>query len=88
MQGPDSPHTDSPPAEWRFEATFDGGETGCGELILDLRIRARSLPPNTLLHVVARDPGAPLELPSWCRMTGHALVAAEHPHYLVRTRNP
>lgn len=76
------------PAGWDVDATFDGGETGCGELILDLRIRARSLPPGTRLHVIANDPGAPIEMPAWCRMTGHALVAAAHPHYLVLTRNP
>ena len=76
----------SPPPGWEHDATFDGGETGCGELLLDLRNRARALPPGTRLLVIARDPGAPIEMPAWCRMTRHTLVAASHPHYLLTTR--
>ncbi len=51
-----------------------------------LRTRMLALPPGTLLEVTARDLGAPEDLPSWCRLTGHELVAAEHPVYLIRRR--
>jgi tRNA 2-thiouridine synthesizing protein A len=38
------------------------------------------------LRVRATDPAAPLDLPAWCRLTRHALVAADHPHYTIRRR--
>jgi TusA-related sulfurtransferase len=36
--------------------------------------------------VVAASPGAPMELPTWCRLTGHRLLEAAHPHYLIEKR--
>jgi len=42
--------------------------------------------PGEALEVIARDPGAPTDLPAWCRMTGHTLVAAEHPRYVIRKK--
>ena len=54
-------------------AVWDAGELGCGELVLDLRDRLRAA-PGKILRVVALDPGAPEDIPSWCRMTGHTLV--------------
>ncbi len=29
------------------------------------------LPPVTVVHVLANDPAAPLDLPAWCHLTGH-----------------
>jgi len=54
---------------------------GCGELIVLLRQRVRALAPGQILRVIARDPGAPEDLPAWSRLTGHRLVRAEHPVY-------
>jgi tRNA 2-thiouridine synthesizing protein A len=65
---------------------YDAGDMGCGELVMMLRIRMLELPPAGVLQVTARDPAAPLDLPAWCRMTGHHLVAADHPVYLIRRR--
>lgn len=62
-------------------ATWDAGDMGCGELIVLLRARVRALAPGEILRVVARDPGAPEDLPAWSRLTGHRLVRAEHPVY-------
>lgn len=69
-----------PDAEW------DAGDMGCGELVLELRGRVLALPARGVLRLVARDPGAPEDLPAWCRMTGHTLVRAEHPEYWIRRR--
>ena len=66
---------------------WDAGETGCGQLIVGLRNRIESLPPGALLEVIARDAGAPADLPAWCRMTGHTLVSAAHPVYVLQKRN-
>lgn len=66
-------------------AHFDGGETGCGELLLDLLLFTRRQPPASVIEVRALDPGAPLEIPAWCRLTGHALLSAAHPLYLIQS---
>jgi tRNA 2-thiouridine synthesizing protein A len=60
---------------------WDAGDMGCGELIVLLRARVRALAPGQILRLVARDPGAPEDLPAWSRLTGHPLVRAEHPVY-------
>ena len=44
------------------------------------------LAPGDTLEVIAQSPGAPSDLPSWCRMTGHTLVSAEHPVYVIQRR--
>jgi tRNA 2-thiouridine synthesizing protein A len=67
------------------ETHYDGGETGCGELLLDLLLFTKRQPPGTVIAVRALDPGAPLEIPAWCRLTGNELIEAAHPHYLLRT---
>ncbi|MBD3162439.1 MAG: hypothetical protein GF346_08815 [Candidatus Eisenbacteria bacterium] len=76
------------PAEWSADSRFDGGEDGCGEVLLDLRIHVRSLRPRDRLAVHASDPGAPVEIPAWCRVTGHRLLEARHPFYLVEIKGP
>jgi tRNA 2-thiouridine synthesizing protein A len=65
---------------------WDAGDMGCGELVLALRGRMLDVPAGGLLRVVARDRGAPEDLPSWCRLTGHELVEAAHPVYVIRRR--
>lgn len=56
--------------------TWDAGELGCGDLVIGLRKRLRAMPGKTL-KLVARDPGASEDLPSFCRMTGDTLVHVE-----------
>lgn len=68
----------------KVDTEFDGGDAGCGELLLDLLLFFKRQPAGSVVKVIARDPGAPLEMPAWCRMTGHSLLAAEHPGYFIR----
>jgi tRNA 2-thiouridine synthesizing protein A len=70
------------------DASWDAGDLGCGELVLELRMRLARLRPGQVLELVARDPGAPADLPAWCRMTGHALLAQRHPVYHIRRKEP
>jgi tRNA 2-thiouridine synthesizing protein A len=56
---------------------FDGGDMGCGELVMALAREMRTLPPGGRLEVSSRDPGAPHDLPAWARMTGHAIEHME-----------
>jgi tRNA 2-thiouridine synthesizing protein A len=69
-----------PAAEW------DAGDTGCGELVLELRLRLDTMSPGQIMKLTARDPGAPADIPAWCRMTGHALVGGQPPVYLIQRK--
>ena len=55
---------------------WDAGDLGCGELVIHLRTRLLAM-PGKVLKLVARDPGAPADIPAYCRMTGHQLLRAE-----------
>lgn len=70
----------------KCDAEWDAGDMGCGDLVLDLRIRLQSLVPGQILKVLATDPGAKEDLPAWCRMTGNTLVASHHPAYLIKRK--
>ena len=66
-----------------LDATWDAGALSCGELIVELRRRVNQLTPDQRLHLIATDPAAPLDIKAWCRVTGHRLHRAEHPHYTI-----
>lgn len=59
---------------------------GCSRMIVELRRRLAALRPGDTLAVTARGPGAPVDLPAWCRVTGHTLVAADPPVFVIRVR--
>jgi tRNA 2-thiouridine synthesizing protein A len=69
-----------PDSEW------DAGDMGCGELVLELRMRLKPMRPGQLLKLTARDPGALEDLPAWCRLTGHHLTYVDHPIYVIRRK--
>jgi TusA-related sulfurtransferase len=77
-----SPMTDGVP-QWQFDDEFDGGEETCGRVIVNLYLYIRDQEPGRRLLVISRDPGAPVELPAWCRMTKNQLTAMQHPYYLI-----
>jgi tRNA 2-thiouridine synthesizing protein A len=68
------------------EHRWDAGELGCSRLIFELRNQLEKIPPGETLELVARDDGARSDLPAWCRMTGHELIAQDHPVYVIRRR--
>lgn len=65
---------------------WDAGAMGCGDLVIELRRRLAPLPPGSLFELTALDPGAPEDIPAWCGLTGHELVAHAHPFYTIRRR--
>ncbi len=69
-----------------MEDRWDAGELGCGQLVVELRRRLTQMEPGGRIEVIARDAGAPADLPAWCRMTGHTLLSADHPVYVIRRR--
>jgi tRNA 2-thiouridine synthesizing protein A len=56
-----------------FDHEWNAGDLGCGDLVLELRQRLRAS-PGSLFKIVALDPGAPADIPAWCRMTNNELV--------------
>jgi tRNA 2-thiouridine synthesizing protein A len=65
---------------------WEAGELGCGQLVFELRRQLEDVDPGDTLEVITHEPGAPVDLPAWCRMTGHTLVSAEHPTYVIRRK--
>ncbi|HEU5392436.1 MAG TPA: sulfurtransferase TusA family protein [Streptosporangiaceae bacterium] len=61
----------SPP---RDPVIIDGGDRACVRLLLELRARISGLPAGTVIHLIASDPAAPVDLSAWCHLTGHAYL--------------
>lgn len=75
-------------ADWSTASqSWDAGELGCGDLVLPLKTRMKAMAPGQRLRLRALDPAAPVDLPAWCRLTGHLLVAAAPPDYLIQRRS-
>ncbi len=67
----------------------DGGDRGCGELLLVLAARSRTLAPGSTVRLLATDPAAPTDLPAWCHLAGHHYLGAGStaeggPHFDIR----
>lgn len=72
--------------ELPIAAEWDAGDMGCGDLVMALRGRIGTLGPGKVIRVTATDPASPEDLPAWCRLCGHTLVAMNHPHYWIRRK--
>lgn len=59
-----------------YDIEWNAGDLACGDLVLELRRRVRA-EPGKVFRVIALDPGAPSDIPAWCTMTGHALLAID-----------
>jgi len=75
------------PNDWEFDDVFDAVDLGCGQLLLDFSMHLRPLPEGTRVMLATRDIASPLEVPAWCRLTGHRLIAHSHPYYLIKKMN-
>ena len=82
--GPVSPHEST---SMHIDQEWNAGELGCGDLVLELRRRLREA-PGQVFKVIALDLGAPEDIPAWCGMTGHELLAQDvHSHaYFIRAK--
>ncbi|MEU2513011.1 sulfurtransferase TusA family protein [Streptomyces syringium] len=56
------------------DITVDGTGLLCVTVLLRLRKEIDCAAPGTVVHVIATDPAAPLDLPAWCHMTGHTYL--------------
>lgn len=69
------------------DARWDAGDMGCGELILKLKLKFRNeLAAGEILELTATDPGAPQDIPAWCRLTGNPLILQSHPTYFIQAK--
>ena len=66
---------------------WHAGSAGCGRLIAGVAHQVSLLKVGEILSVTALDAAAWIDLPAWCRMTGHELITETHPCYLIR-KNP
>lgn len=71
-----------------FDTDWNAGDLACGELVLDLRLRMRQLASGQVLRLTALDPGAPADIPAWCRMTLHPLLHADPANHLYFIQRP
>ena len=78
--------TDRPVPNPVPEADWDAGNMGCGELVMGLRMLLQPMKPGQILQLTATDAGVPEDLPAWCRLTGHKLIAAHHPEYWIQRK--
>lgn len=62
------------------DITVDGTGLLCVTLLLRLRDRIQDAQPGAVVHVIAADPAAPLDLPAWCHMTGHTYLGPTSGH--------
>ena len=58
----------------------------CGVILMELHLRFMALNPRQVFKLIARSPGAPMEMPAWCRLTGHRLLEASPPFFLIEKR--
>jgi TusA-related sulfurtransferase len=64
--------------EIAVSAVCDGGDQGCGGGLLLLMLQAiKRLESGSVREVRSTDPGVREDLPAWCRMTGHELLAEQ-----------
>jgi uncharacterized OsmC-like protein/TusA-related sulfurtransferase len=74
------------------DATCDGGDLDCGSgLLLIIRSAMAPLSPGGVLLVKSREVSVREDLPAWCRMVGHGLLAEQpgeggYTHYLLRKK--
>ena len=68
----------------------DMGELSCGDLVMAILKALRPLQSGDVMEVRALDPAAPIDIPAWCRLTGHTLVAGpcgpDKAHYFIQKK--
>lgn len=69
-----------------FDVDWDAGDMGCGELVVELKLKFREFAPRTVLRLRAMDSGAHEDIPVWCGLTGHKLLEAAHPLYWIQRK--
>jgi TusA-related sulfurtransferase len=78
---------DQPTSLFGADSFYDAGDTGCAYGPLDeIAALMRTLAAGQTLEVRATDPSVAIDLPAWCRLTGHQLVSQQGERYLLRRK--
>lgn len=76
------------PPRFGADAFYDAGDKGCGEGPLDdIALLIRKMRGGQTLEIHATEPSVAVDLPAWCRLTGHRLLEHTGDHYLVRRKD-
>lgn len=67
---------------------LDARHVLCPLPVIRVQDRVEKLGPGTVLEAVCTDPGVLQDIPAWCRINGHQVVAArrEGEDYIVVLR--
>ena len=65
---------------------WEAKDMGCGQLVFELARQLETVDPGDRLEVITHEPGAKVDLPAWCRMTGHELVTVDGPTFVIQRR--
>ena len=68
------------------EAELDARGLLCPLPVIRTQDRAADLADGDILEVVASDPGALHDIPAWCRVHGHELLASQETSGEIRIR--
>jgi len=58
------------------EAQLDARNILCPLPVIRTQDAIAGLAPGDVLHVVCTDPGALVDIPTWCRINGHEVLEA------------
>lgn len=76
-----------PQSIFSADAFYDAGDLGCGYgPITDIANLLNNLESGQTLEVRATDPTVKVDLPAWCRLTGHKLIKQEDDRYLLQRK--
>lgn len=59
------------------EHRLDARNLLCPLPVIRVQDRVRALGAGDVLEVVCSDPGALVDIPAWCRIHGHRVIAAQ-----------
>jgi tRNA 2-thiouridine synthesizing protein A len=59
------------------EHTLDARNLLCPLPVIRVQNKAKALADGDTLKVICTDPGALHDIPAWCRINGHSVVATE-----------
>ena len=58
-------------------STLDTSGKCCRMPMVETNKKMKSLSAGDILQIIATDPGTQVDIPSWCKRTGHELITAK-----------
>ena len=81
------PENIGPKMAFEANAFYDAGDQGCGYgPITDIAALLRDMDSGQTLEIRATDLSVKVDLPAWCRMTGHQLISQRDDRYLLQKK--